>query len=249
MILDIRLRNVLSRLPSSFDHLSIPQFYGEYGKPETVPIEREDGKPLTSSISAKAVIPVSLGKSAELFTLADAEILLSDYGEAFAPASEPRRAEDSHIPLSYRPLEARFEPEGALTQSADIWSLAVSIWEIIGMRMIFSDEFRTEDDVVCQYVDALGPMPRKWWERWEARHQFFNEDGSPKEGREIWPPALDDAFEDFVQKYRRRFESGEFDKEESVALVDLMRRMLAFEPEKRPSAGEVLGWGRARSWI
>lgn len=35
---DIHLHNILVKLPSSIDHLSIKQFYKEYGEPETTPI-------------------------------------------------------------------------------------------------------------------------------------------------------------------------------------------------------------------
>ncbi|CAG8909925.1 unnamed protein product [Penicillium egyptiacum] len=37
---DIHLRNILVKIPSSFNHLSVKQFYEEYGEPETVPITR-----------------------------------------------------------------------------------------------------------------------------------------------------------------------------------------------------------------
>ncbi|KAI1919596.1 hypothetical protein LOZ65_004360 [Ophidiomyces ophidiicola] len=37
-IADIHLRNVLAKLPSSFDELSVDQFYEKYGKVETVPV-------------------------------------------------------------------------------------------------------------------------------------------------------------------------------------------------------------------
>lgn len=155
------------------------QLYEEYGKPETVTIKRRDGKPLSSpNIPHKAVLPLYLGKKAEEFNLSDAHILLSDFGEAFTPSSDFRRGEDCHTPLAFQPPEARFEPQAALSYSGDIWSLATAIWEVIGMKALFSTDWATADEMVAQHIDELGPMPASWWERWEERAQFFDENGN-----------------------------------------------------------------------
>ncbi|KAJ9291922.1 hypothetical protein DTO021C3_362 [Paecilomyces variotii] len=245
---DVHLQNVLVKLPSSFDQLSVEQLYEKYGEPETIPITRYDGEPLPPNVPTTAVIPLYLGKDAEKFSLSGARVLLSDFGEAFAPASEFRRGEDCHTPLAMRPPEARFEPQTALSYSADIWSLATTIWEILGMKAIFNSEFATADEVVSQQIDVLGPMPSSWWKRWEERSQFFDENGHPKEGRYVWPP-IDKAFEEGVQMYRRKCKVGEFDEEESAAILDLMRRMLAFRPEERPTAEEVLQSEWMLKWV
>lgn len=52
-------------------------------------------------------------------------------------------------------------------------------------------------------------------------------------------PALDDTFEDNVQKFRRK-NGWEFCPEELAAILDLMRRMLTFRPEERPTVDEIL---------
>ncbi|ODH37342.1 hypothetical protein ACO22_02617 [Paracoccidioides brasiliensis] len=225
---DIHLRNILVKLPSSFDQLSIKQLYEEYGKPETVPSTQRNGKSLPPSVPAKAVIPLRLGKNAEEFSLSDARrCFLVTLAGHFPPALEVRRGEDCHTPLAMRPPEARFEPQAPLSFSADIWSLATTIWEILGMKAIFSSEFATADDIISQQIDVLGPMP------------LIKLNGRPKECRDVWPP-IDEAFEEGVQKYRRKRGVGEFDGEETVALLELMRQMLAFRPEERPTAEEVL---------
>lgn len=117
------------------------------------------------------------------------------------------------------------------------------------MKAIFSSEFTTVDEIVSQQVDVLGPMPLEWWERWGERSQFFNSDGRPKEGRDVWPP-IEEAFEEGVQKYRRKRSGvGEFDKEEAAVILDLMRRMLAFSTEERPSIQEVLNSEWMVKWV
>ncbi|KAG5298934.1 protein kinase [Histoplasma capsulatum G186AR] len=238
---DIHLRNILVKLPSNFDKLSVDEFYKKYGKPETVPVRREDGKPISPHIPSRAVKPLTLSnKPAWDFTLADARILLSDFGEAFSPAAEPRCGQDCHTPLPMRPPEAHFEPNEHLSYAADIWSLGVAIWEILGMKAIFSAEYFTADEIISQQIDVLGPMPSTWWEKWQGRDKFFDENAQPKEGRHVWP-AMNTAFEEGVQKYRQKNPNmGVFSEEESAAILDLIRRMLVFRPEQRLSIHEVL---------
>ncbi|KAK6831608.1 hypothetical protein RU639_002859 [Aspergillus parasiticus] len=245
---DIHLGNILVKLPSSLNHLSIKQLYEEYGHPETVPITHRDGNPLPPNIPAKAVLPLYLGKDAEEFSLSDAQILLSDFGETFNPDSEPRLGKDCHTPLAARPPEAWFEIQTPLSYSADIWSLATAMWEMIGMKAIFSSEVAAVDEVISQQIDVLGSLPLEWFESWGKRDLYFDDDGVPKDGRYVWS-SIDEVFEEGVQRYRRKFGMGEIDGEETAAILDLMRRMLTFRPEERPTAREVLQSRWMVDWV
>ncbi|GJP96256.1 kinase-like protein [Aspergillus niger] len=197
-------KDTYMELPSNFHTLSVKELYEKYGEPETVLITRCDGKPLPPNVPAKAVKPLFLGKYAETLTLADVRPLLSDFGEAFPPASEIRLGKDCHTPPAFRAPEARFDPQGPLTYSSDVWSLATAIWEIVGMKPIFSTDIMPEDETVAQHMDVLGPMPQEWWQRWEGRSKFFTEDGRPTEAylENRWPP-FEESFEIDIQKWRR----------------------------------------------
>jgi len=248
---DIHLKNVLLKLSSSINELSIDELYKKYGDPETVPITRCDGQPLTPNVPSEAVVPLSLGGREDIrkFSLSDTSILLTDFGEAFAPGSESRLGKDCHTPYGSRAPEARFEPDAPLSYPSDIWSLATTIWEIIGMKAVFSNEYVPADEITAQHVDVLGPMPQSWWERWEARAQFFTDDGRPCGRSEPWP-TLETCFEDYIQKYRREEEAlGVFDEKEKATILDLMRRMLAYRPEDRPTADEVLKSEWMVKWV
>ena len=94
-----------------------------------IPITRCDGEPLPPNVQATATLPLFLGKYAEKFLLSDAHPLLSDFGEAFSPASETRLGQDCHTPAAFRAPEAKFELQIALAYPSDIWSLATAIWE------------------------------------------------------------------------------------------------------------------------
>ncbi|KFH41460.1 Protein kinase-like protein [Hapsidospora chrysogenum ATCC 11550] len=248
---DIHLRNVLVKLPSAFDQLSVDQFREKFGEPETIPISRVDGRPLPRSIAPYAVVPLYLGKKAQEFTLADARgLVLNDFGEAFTPATEQRLGRDCHTPVARRAPEALFQPDAPLSYPSDIWSLGTAIWEILGMKCIFS-ESETEDEIVAQQIDVLAyqTFPPSWRERWERsgteEKGTFSSGRVPRRptgDRETWPP-LEEAFGEFVQKYRerRREEAGAFGEEETRAILSLMRGMLTFRPEERLTIEEVLG--------
>ncbi|PWY82716.1 kinase-like protein [Aspergillus eucalypticola CBS 122712] len=168
--------NIIIKFPSNFDNLSTKELYERYGEPETVLIKRCDGKPLTPNIPAQAVKPLSLGKYVETMTLADVRPLLSDFGEAFAPASEVRLGQDCHKPPAFRSPEARFDPQKPLAYSLDIWSLATAIWEVMGMKPLFRIEMVPDDEIVAQHIDGRG--------------KFFTKDGHSKDAyvENKWPP-------------------------------------------------------------
>ncbi|KAL4782106.1 hypothetical protein BJX76DRAFT_333592 [Aspergillus varians] len=63
--------------------------------------------------------------------------------------------------------------------------------------------------------------------------------GHPIEDRHAWSP-LHESFEQNMLKYRRKSGVGEFGKEETAALVNLMRQMSNFRPEERLTVEEVL---------
>jgi len=212
-----------------------------------VPIARVDGKPLTPNVPAQAIVPLYLGKKAQEFTLDDAHgLILSDFGEAFSPATERRLGKNCNIPLAKRAPEAFFEPDEPLSYPSDVWSLGTAIWEMLGMKFIFS-ESETQDEIVAEQIDVLGyhNFPKSWRSQWER----IGKDKDRKSGaiprqptgdREVWP-SLENAFEEFVQKYRRRQEAaGNFEEKETQAILDLMRGMLKFRPNERLTIDEVL---------
>jgi hypothetical protein len=51
----------------------------------------------------------------------------------------------------------------------------------MGMKVIFTNAYADEEEVVANWVDVLGPFPPDWWARWEGRGRYFTEDGKPTE--------------------------------------------------------------------
>ncbi|OAR01410.1 hypothetical protein LLEC1_04069 [Akanthomyces lecanii] len=236
---DIHLRNVLMPAQDSLNQMSIAEFRKAYGEPDSWPVERLDKQPLTPNVPSTATIPLYLGKTAQKCTIKDARVLLSDFGESYAPAKEVRLGKDCHTPVDFRPPEAVLEPDTILSFPADVWSLATAIWDIVGMQALFSSAFYSDEEVMCQIVDCFGPPPVEWYENWTNRGDFYDDTGAPKEGRHVWP-NIEAAFEERVKEFRRGADKGEFCNEEEEAFLDMIKQMLRYKPEERPTVQQVL---------
>ncbi|KAE8349447.1 kinase-like domain-containing protein [Aspergillus coremiiformis] len=228
--------NILLKITPGFDQLSLEQLYEKYGAPELDPVVHIGGKPLPPGVPSHGIAPIWLGEASEEITLAEARILLIDFGEAFSYSKELKY--ESHTPLIIRPPEARFEPNRPLSFSSDIWTLACTIWAIIAQRPLFEGFLATEDDMTCEHVDTLGPLPPEWWKRWEARRHKFTEDGMPINRNPF--RSWGDRFEDSVQQPRRDSGMPSFDAKERDAIFDMLRPMLSFRPENRTTTKQIL---------
>ncbi|KAK2035577.1 kinase domain-containing protein [Colletotrichum zoysiae] len=240
---DVHMGNILLQLPSP-DHLSVEQLYKEFDPPEPEPVVRVDGQPLSPGVPSHVYLPIWLGKPGDEVTLAEAKLVLADFGTAFCPAEEPRF--ESYTPLQIRPPEARFEPTTPLSYPSDIWSLGCVIWGILGVRPFLDNWLFGPDDATADQVDALGPMPDEWWETWEGRSKRFSENGKPEEGREVW--TFDQRFQDAIQEPRRRRGLKVMNDSESDALFRMIRGMLMFKPGDRLSVENVLRSDWMKTW-
>ncbi|KAB8207160.1 kinase-like domain-containing protein [Aspergillus parasiticus] len=206
---DLHRGNILFLPSRGFNELATETIYKEYGEPEFEPVNRLDGQKLPpTGVSEYGVIPIWLGEASENISLPESRILLSDFGEAFSPAQEEKFGSDTFLLI--RPPEARFEPTKSLNFSSDIWSIACTIWDIIGLP---------------------GPLPTKWQEKHgESIHQskYLNR-------------SLEGRFEKTVQQARIEARMPSLEPDEQDALLSMLRSMLCFQPENRPSAQEVLG--------
>jgi serine/threonine protein kinase len=233
---DLHLGNILLKVPPTFDQITLEELYEKYGAPELDPVVDLNGNPLSPGVPSYGIASIWLGEASEEITLAESRILLSDFGEAFSYSKEPKY--ESRTPLVIRSPEARFEPNRPLSFSSDIWTLACTIWSIIAQRPLFEGFLATEDDITCEHVDTLGVLPPEWWRKWEARRYKFSEDGKPKNRNPF--RSWDDRFEDSVQQPRRDSGIPSFDAGERDAIFDMLRGMLSFKPENRPTTQQIL---------
>ncbi|KAH7236748.1 kinase-like domain-containing protein [Fusarium redolens] len=126
---DLHLGNFLLRLPFTLYDLSEKQICEKLGSPEAKPVLRQDEKPLSPGVPKHVYWPMWTAKGGDKLTLSESKILLVDFGAAFYPSRRPRF--ESSTPLDICPPEALFEPKTPLSFSADIWSLAHTIWAVM----------------------------------------------------------------------------------------------------------------------
>ncbi|BCS15270.1 hypothetical protein ALUC_70503A [Aspergillus luchuensis] len=238
---DIHPGNILIHLPTSLDKLSVQEFYEQFGEPYTEPVVRLDGQPPPPGVPKCGTMPVWLGKRAFEIPPDEAQLLLRDFGESFSPSDteQRRRGQDCPSPLPVIPPEAYFEPDSPLSFPSDIWSLACAMYSIFGLRWLFDATLATRHDIASQQIDVIGEIPPEWWNTWEKRHEYFEEIGRSKKDRFVYP-SLEQSFEKDVQAARQRDNMSSFAKKEQVAILSMLRSMLAMKPEKRATATDVL---------
>ena len=235
-IADLHTGNIMLRLPNSMDELPPEQLYEKYGRPSIEPIVRLDGKPLPSGVPTHGVVPIWLGKESELVTLTEAKIFLTDFGESFLPTMTQRQY--SNTPDILVPPEIYFLPCEPVSFSSDMWTLACTIWDIIGQRPLFEGFNPSKDWMIKEHVDTLGKLPHDWWQKWDARQRWFNEEGERKSGRT--GRSLTDRFADSVQLPRQEQAVEDIEQAEKTAMLNMLRGMLMFMPDKRLTAAEVM---------
>lgn len=169
----------------------------------------------------------------------DANVLLSDFGAAFKP--DPGSRTQSNTPINVQPPQTLFELDIPVSYAADIWSLACMMWDVMAQRPLFGETLATPDIILSQQVNALGELPKNWWDGWEAKSKYFQEDGTPIESCRT--PSWDRRFERDIQQPRRDKDGlgGCLDVKEAEAFASMVRSMLSYRPVHRPTAADVLG--------
>lgn len=215
------------------------ELYEKFGHPTLEPIVRLDSNnstPLPSSVPTHGVMPVWLGECSELIPLSNAGILLTDFGESFRPSIASRY--HSNTPHLLAPPEVFFVPDESLSFPADIWTLAGTIFAILGVRPLFEGFSSSADLVIKDHVDVFGKLPPEWWEKWDVRSKWFDEDGVRVGG--LGRPWTE-RFACSVQGPRQEESAVEEMSEEEMAdLSTMLKAMMAFRPEERPTANEIL---------
>ncbi|KAF5836896.1 kinase-like domain-containing protein [Dunaliella salina] len=116
----------------------------------------------------------------------------------------------------------------------DMWSLACMIFELVTGDLLFDprsgEGYERDEDHLAQFIELLGRMPRKVYERGRYSREYFRRNGELRHIKRLrfWP--LDRVLMD---KYR-------LPRDEAEALTEFLLPMLEFVPEKRATAAEML---------
>ncbi|KAK4233741.1 protein kinase dsk1 [Achaetomium macrosporum] len=235
---DLHMRNFLI-YNSNLGHLSPEELYTRYPLHQN-PVTRTDGQAPEPHAPPQAVVPMWIKTRGD--ELVDPIVKISDYGTSFV-ATNRKPAPTLQTPALYLPPEGFFDESA--TPAADVWSLGVNLYEVLGERPLFETFAWAPDDILAEMVSTLGPMPQRWLDEWAKRSNVFNDDGKGRRGayRRFAPPV-------FRRLHQRMWDMGcgetpetcQWDVEggEMRAVEEMLRGMLAYEPDQRLTAEELL---------
>ena len=234
--IDLHLRNFLLH-GSDYNKLSLDELYRLYPLYKA-PVKRMDDAPVGPHAPPYAVYPMNTKVAAD--KLMDPLVQIFDYGTSFLAATEP--SPELHTPPLFLPPEDFFQEP--ITLAADIWTLGLSLYEVLGERALFESFSDDRDDIMADIISTLGQPPARWWNKWENRKEFFEQDGSWTSNiQRIYTPV-------FRPLHQRMWDMGRGETPETCewdvkggelrALEDLLRAMLAYEPDERPSAQKLM---------
>ncbi|RAL03960.1 kinase-like protein [Aspergillus ibericus CBS 121593] len=239
---DLRLGNILLRLPPSLQHMTAQQLYDKTGEPAKEPVIHCDGAPLDHGVPSELVVPLWLGLGSDEITLTDSPILLADFGESFDPSVT--KTFSCHTPHLLAPPEAFFagpETDDNLSFPADIWTLACTIWDILGSAPPFEVFIPSLDSVTREHVETFGRLPDRWWGKWaqnvkeELRQLYGN---STRAWDQRFPAAIRDARRRASRTEETKFEI--FGQAEERTFGDMIKSMLVLEPGQRAPIADVV---------
>lgn len=231
---DLHPRNILFALPQ-IDSMFVEEIYKNFNRPQETKVCRVDGGPLGLGVPSHTVVPASV--VIPCHKVQDPRIRISDFGGACLMTDKSVKA-DLQTPVLYLPPEAILATK-SVGFPADIWTLACSIYEIMGDTTLFSGFYPDKDDIVAEMISCLGLLPHDWWKIWGARGEFFEEDGS-------WRAEMDRAHDSKSRPLSQRIrEMGrendcEFSTEEAKYLEQMLETMLQYKPEDRATIEDVV---------
>ncbi|KAI2678747.1 hypothetical protein CBS147333_2641 [Penicillium roqueforti] len=149
--------------------------------------------------------------------LDDPEIIISDYGTSFIVAQTP--SPTLHTPSLYSPPEDLFNEPIIQPTAADIWTLGVNLYELLGERVLFETFAWDRDGIVTEMVNTLGQPPMRCTPVFRPLRQ------------RLWDMGRGET----EQTCQWDVAGGEL-----RALEDFLRAMMTFEPAERPTADQLL---------
>ncbi|KAI1643333.1 kinase-like protein [Daldinia loculata] len=249
---NFHLGNVLLRFPSSaFRDLSDQQLYDKYGEPSCEPITPIEGVKRPPNLPSYGVVPAWFGgKEDQTVSMQDARIWIVDLGDAFAPPADPEGVSSGCF--EYMAPEFLFSPENSkLSFSSDIFSLGVCMWNLLSERNLFVSFLGIDDEIMADHVDLFGPsgMPSSWWDKWERRSEYYTEtrDSVPDYAKDV--QSWDFMFKECIQDVREEKKYQQVSPEEKEAIYDMLRPMLALNPDDRCTAAQVLESKWMTQWV
>jgi len=244
--LDFRPSNILVKL-TSLNNLPEDELLSLLGRPKKAQVLTESGKDLPQFSPQYLIYPADISRLGDEY-LTD-QICVIDFGESFSISSP---AADLGIPENYLPPEVLLGEENPIGPACDIWALGCTLFEVRQQIPLFYMIFDT-DELLAEMVRFFGKLPKTWWDKWEAREDFFDDQGAwlrDRDTKEEWtlelalskPVEIVQPGRDDSGVGRRALITSEA---EQKLMADLLYKLFHYEPEMRPSTEEIL----AHEWF
>ena len=213
--------------------MSTDDIYHRFLPPHKTEVERYDGQPIGPEVPRYSVWPANTVTASD--KVSDPRVRICDFGASWLHSDPPK--EDLQTPVVFLPPEATFAKD-QLGFPADIWTLACSLYEILGERPLFECVLPDVDYIIAEMVSCLGLLPRPWWDAWRARDEFFAEDGSWRTDMSRIHDSKSRPLLLRIQRNGRK--DPEFSAVEIESLEKLLRAMLEYEPSKRATIAQIV---------
>lgn len=168
--------------------------------------------------------------------ISDPRIEISDFGEAWRTDTDSRH--ELHTPVLFLPPEATFS-KASIASPADVWTLGCTLYDILGERPLFEGFMPDKDDIIAEMISCLGLLPQHWWMAWQARSEFFLEDGSWRTDMIRVHDSKSRSLLLRIQEMGRENDAP-FLQRESIVLEKMLQPMLEYEPSKRATMADVV---------
>jgi len=237
---DVHTGNILLRLPKDMRQLTIEELYDKIGRPITEVLTRKDGRATSPNVPTEVVWPAQFEvNTIDVSRTHHLPAMLSDFGESFEPSVTKR--DYAHTRPTLIPPESFFsEAESStISFSSEIWTLACTIIEIMGGGAPF-DTWADVDAIISEHVMVLGKLPDRWWNKWSARNQYFNDDATIylPEDRVLYD-NIEKRYEYCVVKPRSRHGEDVPGDKERRAFIEMLSTMLVLDPTRRATIHEI----------
>ncbi|KAL2024360.1 hypothetical protein VTK56DRAFT_8842 [Thermocarpiscus australiensis] len=167
------------------------------------------------------------------------KVKLSDMGGAYFFTDPPAKP---LTPVGLRPPELVLT--GTVNKTLDVWSFGCLVFELITGTPLFcipGTGFE-DDELLLKFTAAIGPLPDELYKHWKTSSLYFTPErklfncelgGVPDGGEPLMleQQTMEEMFDQAAPA---------IDEEEARKVKALIRRILQYDPAKRPSPAEIL---------
>ncbi|KAL2209471.1 kinase-like protein [Sarocladium strictum] len=229
---DVRPANILVR-PDSLDKLTENDLYKSIGWPVRQPVRHKYLPKLPYTVPEYLVHRADMTKLDPAYPNSDICLISKRPPHLLgSPVALPKS------PANYLPPEVILRDSEGLSPASDLWALGCSLFEIREQRPLFNPpEWDDYFDLIADIVRIFGVLPDPLWESFYDHDDFFEWDEEGQflmDHREGWSHPVTDP------KDRTLGSLMTCPEPERELFVDLLQRLLSYDPNKRISAREAL---------